>query len=133
MNTRDGLRSLLLRMARLGVQREDLEESFTRGSGHGGQKINKTSSCVILKHPPSGLVLRCQAGRSLAQNRIAVRELLCEKLEARQARKTLTARAALAKKRAQTRQRSKGQKAAMVRDKRLRSDVKASRRRPVSE
>ena len=58
-----------MRMSRLGIGREDITETFIRGSGNGGQKINKTSSCVQLKHEASGIIIRCQSERSLAQNR----------------------------------------------------------------
>lgn len=59
----------------------EIEESFLKGSGPGGQKINKTSSAVQLKHLPSGIVVKCQATRSRAQNRKSARKLLAEKLE----------------------------------------------------
>ncbi|KAK3359200.1 RF-1 domain-containing protein [Lasiosphaeria hispida] len=60
---------------------EELEEKFLRGSGPGGQKINKTSSAVQLKHLPTGIVLKCQATRSRTQNRKLVRELLAAKID----------------------------------------------------
>lgn len=72
------------RMARLGIREEDLEEQFVRSSGRGGQKVNKTSSCVSLHHKPTGLVLKCQQSRSQALNRFVARRRLVEKLEGRQ-------------------------------------------------
>mmetsp|Transcript_36495 Transcript_36495/g.91478 ORF Transcript_36495/g.91478 Transcript_36495/m.91478 type:complete len:177 (-) Transcript_36495:82-612(-) len=60
---------------------EELEESFVKGSGRGGQKINKTSNCVFLKHIPTGLFVKCQDGRSLENNRGIARKLLKEKLD----------------------------------------------------
>ena len=57
------------RMAALRVSEEDLVEKFILGSGPGGQKINKTSSCVYLKHVPSGIEVKCQSGRSREANR----------------------------------------------------------------
>ncbi|KAI1738476.1 RF-1 domain-containing protein [Xylaria scruposa] len=60
---------------------EDIEESFLKGSGPGGQKINKTNSAVQLKHIPTGLVIKCQATRSRTQNRNIARQLLADKLD----------------------------------------------------
>lgn len=74
-------KELLLRMQRLGIYEQDLIENFIRGSGSGGQKINKTSSCVQLMHAPSGLEVRCQKERSQALNRFIARRMLCDKLE----------------------------------------------------
>lgn len=71
------------RMMRLGLSEADLEESFTHGSGPGGQKINKTSVAVFIRHAPSGLEIKCQESRSQALNRFIARRMLVEKLEAR--------------------------------------------------
>ncbi|KAI1647205.1 RF-1 domain-containing protein [Daldinia loculata] len=60
---------------------EDIEESFLKGSGPGGQKINKTNSAVQLKHLPTGLVIKSQATRSRSQNRVIARQLLADKLD----------------------------------------------------
>ncbi|XP_033030635.1 probable peptide chain release factor C12orf65 homolog, mitochondrial isoform X1 [Lacerta agilis] len=59
----------------------DLEEQFVRGSGPGGQATNKTSNCVVLKHLPSGIVVKCHQTRSLEQNRKKAREILQEKVD----------------------------------------------------
>ncbi|KAG5981344.1 hypothetical protein E4U55_003022 [Claviceps digitariae] len=59
----------------------EIEESFLKGSGPGGQKINKTSSAVQLKHIPTGIVVKCQATRSRSQNRKQARELLAQKVD----------------------------------------------------
>jgi peptide chain release factor len=72
---------LLERMRRLGLLEKDLEEKFVRGSGKGGQKINKTASCVVLKHIPSGLTVKCQRERSLSVNRFLARRLLLDRIE----------------------------------------------------
>ncbi|HAH32929.1 MAG TPA: peptide chain release factor-like protein [Elusimicrobia bacterium] len=70
---------LRAKIARLGVNLALVEESFIRGSGHGGQKINKTSNTVQLKYPPLGLIVRCQRERQRSLNRfIALRELVDE-------------------------------------------------------
>lgn len=130
MISRDRIRELLLRMGRLGIVRDDLEESFIRGSGHGGQKVNKTSSTVRLRHVPTGIDVRCQEERSLSQNRYLARVELCNKLEARQQAARQGVRAAIAKKRRQQQKRTRAAKAAMTREKRHRSQTKALRKRP---
>ena len=76
------LTDLEQRLQALGITAENLLEKFVRGSGAGGQKINKTSSCVFLKHLPSGLTIKCQADRSREMNRFLARRELCEELEA---------------------------------------------------
>ncbi|KAF1323534.1 Peptide chain release factor c12orf65, partial [Globisporangium splendens] len=63
------------------LREEDLEESFVKGSGKGGQKINKVRNCVLLKHTPTGLHVRCQKTRSLDDNRRVARKLLLQKLD----------------------------------------------------
>ncbi len=71
--------ALKVRIARLGIDLRLIEEQFIRGSGHGGQKINKTSNAVLLKYPALGLIVRCQRERKRSLNRfIALRELVDE-------------------------------------------------------
>src|SRR3989338_5643929 len=60
---------------------KDITERFVRGSGHGGQKINKTSSCVVLKHLPTGIEVRCQKHREQSKNRLSAYKLLILKIE----------------------------------------------------
>ena len=106
----------------------DIEETFVRGSGSGGQKINKTSSCVQLKHLPTGTIVRCQETRSREANRWLAREMLAERLlQARES--ALSARRQEEEKiRRQKRRRSRRQKARMLADKKHQSDKKALRR-----
>ena len=106
----------------------DIEETFVRGSGSGGQKINKTSSCVQLKHLPTGTIIRCQETRSREANRWLAREMLAERLlQARESE--LSARRQEEEKiRRQKRRRSRRQKARMLADKKHQSDKKALRR-----
>ena len=75
---------LALRMQALGVSERDIEESFIRSSGPGGQKVNKTSSRVQLVHLPTGLTVKCQRERSQSLNRHLARRLLLNKIEERQ-------------------------------------------------
>src|SRR5690348_8816787 len=76
--------SFTARLAALGVRSTDVEERFIRGAGPGGQKINKTSSTVWLRHGPTGVEVRCQRERSQSANREQAWLELCAKLEARQ-------------------------------------------------
>ena len=73
--------SLRRRLESLGLREEDLEERFVRGSGSGGQKVNKTASAVYLKHAPSGLEIKCQKSRSQANNRFFARRELADRYE----------------------------------------------------
>lgn len=116
------------RMALAGLLEADIEESFVRGSGSGGQKINKTSSCVQLRHRPSGTVIRCQKSRSREANRWFARELLAERLLEATASE-LSARQQEAEKiRRQKRRRSRRQKARMLADKKHNSEKKERRK-----
>ncbi|MEE6504109.1 hypothetical protein FKM82_005068 [Ascaphus truei] len=65
----------------LELHEKDLEEQFVRGHGPGGQSTNKTSNCVVLKHIPSGIVVKCHQTRSVEQNRKRAREILREKMD----------------------------------------------------
>ena len=75
------VKALFDRMERLGVKLEDIQEGFQKGGGSGGQKINKTSSCVRLHYLPTGLIITCQKDRSLSKNRFFALRLLVDKLE----------------------------------------------------
>jgi len=68
------------RMEALGVREEDLRETFIRSSGKGGQHVNKTSTCVFLRHLPTGLEVKCMKDRSQSVNRFLARRELLEKL-----------------------------------------------------
>ncbi len=122
--------ALVSRMAALGIEEGDLVERFVKGSGPGGQKINKTASCVFLKHVESGIEVKCQEGRSLAENRLEARRRLCEILEERAHRRRQAAARSKAKTRYQKRRRSQRQKAKLLAEKRRRGETKRLRRSP---
>lgn len=122
-----------LRLRALGLDPADVEERFVRGSGPGGQKINKTSSTVWLRHRPTGVEVRCQAERSQAVNRETAWIELCLRLEERARQAASAARQAEEKQRRRLRQKSRGQKARMVESKRRRASLKAFRGRPPSD
>lgn len=75
------LAALKERMEALGIREQDLEESFVRGTGHGGQKVNKTNNCVYLKHLPTGIAVKCHMDRSRELNRFLARRELCDAVE----------------------------------------------------
>ncbi len=74
-------KGLTERMERLGIKESDLIERFVRSGGHGGQNVNKVSTCVYLKHIPSGIEVKCQQERSQALNRFLARRILANKIE----------------------------------------------------
>lgn len=122
---------LAQRMAALGVCEADIEESFVRSGGHGGQNVNKVSTCVMLLHRPTGLQVKCQETRQQGLNRFIARRLLLDKIEARKTGFVAAQRAEIEKIRRQKRKRSRRAKARMLADKSHHAEKKASRR-PVS-
>ena len=120
---------LARRMAALGVREADLEETFVRSGGHGGQNVNKTSTCVMLLHRPTGIRVKCQASRQQGFNRFLARQQLLDKIEARRTAQAAAERARLEKIRRQRRPRSRGAKERMLADKSRRAAKKDSRSR----
>lgn len=121
------------RMAGLGIAANDLLEKFVRGSGAGGQKINKTSSCVFLKHLPTGVCIKCQMDRSREMNRFLARRELCDQLEAIRDGKAVAKTQAIEKLRRQKRPRSRNSKNRSVADKRILSQKKSMRKSPPGD
>lgn len=68
-------------MRELGIDEKDIEEKFIHAQGRGGQKVNKSSSCVYLKHIPTGIEVKCQKARTQAMNRFFARRILTDKVE----------------------------------------------------
>lgn len=116
------------RLDTAGVLPGDVTEVFIRGSGPGGQKINKTASTVVLRHGPTGLEVRCQEERSQAANRARAWERFCKKLEERLRAAEGARQAVVAKERKLKRKRSPRQKAILVAGKRHRAGIVAARR-----
>ena len=126
-------RALEAAMWRLGVEERDLEESFIRSRGPGGQNVNKVSTCVVLRHRASGLEVRCQQERSQALNRFLARRVLLSRLEAERLGRLSAEAARIAKLRRQKRKRSKRAKEKMLAAKRLHADKKRLRRPPTGD
>lgn len=74
---------LTVRMEACGLREADLEESFIQSRGPGGQKVNRSASCVRLLHKPTGIDVKMQRARSQALNRFYARRRLCELIEER--------------------------------------------------
>lgn len=115
------------RMKSLGVAETDLEETFIRSSGPGGQKVNKSSSCVYLRHLPTGLSVKCQKERSQSLNRFLARRLLLDKIEIQQKGLMAEARQTIEKIRRQKRKRSKRAKEKILTDKHQQAEKKILR------
>ena len=123
-------RALAARMEALGVREADLEEQFVRSGGHGGQNVNKVATCVVLRHVPSGILVRCQRERSQALNRFLARRELLDRLEARTRGAVAAATAERERIRRQKRRRSRRAKEKMLAAKRVKAEKKAARRTP---
>lgn len=123
--------ALLRRMAAMGIAPDDLEERFVRSSGSGGQNVNKVATCVVLRHVPTGLTVKCQEARTQAMNRFLARRLLVEKLDERRRGAESRAAQEAARVRRQKRRRSRRAKEKVLAAKREQSEKKASRRRPA--
>ena len=122
--------ALARRMAALGVREEDLDEQFVRSGGHGGQNVNKTSTCVMLTHRPTGVQVKCQTTRQQGLNRLLARHLLLDKIQAARAARAAAERARLEKARRQKRGRSARARQRILADK-LRHRDKKRLRRPL--
>jgi protein subunit release factor B len=120
-------KSLSDRMQALGVREQDIDEQFVRSSGAGGQKVNKTSSCVVLFHRPTGIRVKCQTERSQALNRFLARRILLDKVETKLRGAESAEQQEIARIRRQKRKRSRRAKQKLLADKRHHADKKSSR------
>jgi protein subunit release factor B len=116
-------------MSRLGIREEDIEERFIRSRGPGGMNVNKVSTCVYLKHIPTGIEVKCQQERYQAQNRFLARRLLLKKIESALLGRLSQERARIEKIRRQKRKRSKRAKLKVLEAKRRQSEKKSLRAR----
>jgi len=115
------------KMERLGIKETDILERFVRSRGHGGQNVNKVSTCVYLKHIPTGVEVKCQEQRSQALNRFLARRILTQKIERLILGKESEERQRIAKIKRQKRRRSKPAQEKVLELKRMQSDKKKSR------
>lgn len=123
-------KALIEKFQALHIREEDITETFIRSSGKGGQHVNKTSTCVYLKHLPTGIEVKCQQERSQSLNRYLARVVLAKKIEqiVKGAESEETQR--IEKLRRQKRKRSKRSKEKMLADKKIVSEKKKLRSRP---
>jgi protein subunit release factor B len=132
MISKEKVEELHRRMEMLGIHENDLIEKFILGSGKGGQKINKTSSCVYLKHIPTGIEVKCQQDRSRELNRYIARRELCDRFESQINKVKSQKQQQMEKVRRQKRRRSRRSKDKMLTNKKYHGEKKSLRQSPNS-
>lgn len=124
---KEKLDALYKRMEELGIREEDLIEKFILGSGKGGQKVNKTASCVYLKHIPTQIEVKCQQSRSREMNRFLARRELCEQIASKIHQEKTAKQQLMEKIRRQKKKRSRRAKEKILQEKKKRSKIKSYR------
>ncbi len=119
--------ALRQRMESLGIEEKDIVEKFIRSGGKGGQRLNKASTCVYLKHMPTGIEVKCQRERYQAVNRFLARKILADKIEAKILGEESAKQQRIEKIRRQKRKRSKRAKEKMLEEKKKHSQKKKER------
>ena len=103
------------KMRKFGIKESDITEKFVRSGGHGGQHLNKTSTCVYLKHIPTDIAVKCEISRNQSVNRFLARRLLVNKIEEKIMGAKSEERQRIEKIRRQKRKRSKRAKEKILR------------------
>ena len=129
----DKKKELEAKMTSLNIFEKDIEEKFILGSGSGGQKIQKTHSCVYVKHIPTGVEVKCQKTRSRDLNRFFARRLLCEKIEEIVLKEKSKRQQEIEKIKRQKKRKSRKQKQKMIEEKRVHSQKIQLRKIPKEE
>ena len=120
-------RAIIARLRALGIREDDLDETFVRSGGKGGQNVNKVATCVVLVHRPTGTAVKCQRERSQGQNRLVARQLLADKIETALLGRASARAQETARIRRQKRRRSRRAKEKMLATKHARSETKVGR------
>ncbi len=123
----DKEKALIAKMSYWGIKESDIIENFIRSQGPGGQNVNKTSTCVYLKHIPTGIEVKCQQERSQAMNRYVARQILIKKIEAGRLKKAAEEKKRIEKLRRQKRKRSQKAKLKILEGKRRHAGKKSLR------
>ncbi len=123
-------KALREKMEQLGIRESDLVERFVRSGGHGGQNVNKVSTCVYLKHLPTGIEVKCQQERYQALNRFFARRLLVEKIESMLLGKESEEQQRIERVKRQKRRRSRRAKEKVLEAKHLQTRKKRERAKP---
>ncbi|MFH1652801.1 MAG: peptide chain release factor-like protein [Pseudomonadota bacterium] len=121
-------KELQRRMDALGLKESDIREHFVRSSGPGGQKVNKASTCVVLKHIPTGIEVKCQQERSQTLNRYLARRILVDKLEVKILGEKSKAQKQKWKIKKQKQKRNKRAKEKILKEKKKQSEKKSLRK-----